>query len=71
MPESTTLLERNTAGVLVEINWLPVTRVTILRVVVGNQSALTEISPERVSDAFQHPFVYLDEYEVTRLLPKP
>jgi hypothetical protein len=63
------LLHRSNAGVEVGVVYTG-DETLILTVGVDGASAATIVPPARVLDAFEHPFVYLDDAQVERLFPK-
>lgn len=67
----TTLLERDTAGLHVEVTWLPITDTLVLRAINGDFYATATIPADRALDAFDHPTIYLDDSDVARLFPRP
>lgn len=67
----TTLLQRDTAGFHVEINWLPITETVVLAARRGDATAAVTVAPERARDAFEHPTVYLNDSQVAQLFPRP
>jgi len=64
----TTLLERETGGVRVTLLY---DGSPVLTVRVGEQVAFLAVTPAKALDAFHHPFAYLSDEQVTRLLPRP
>lgn len=65
----TELLHRSNAGVEVDVIYTGDDNL-ILAVGVNGASASTIVPPGRVLDAFDHPFVYLDDVQIDRLFPK-
>lgn len=64
----TELLHRSNAGVEVDVIYTG--NDLILAVGVNGASASTLVPPGRVLDAFDHPFVYLNDAQVAQLFPK-
>lgn len=67
----TTLLQRDTAGLHVQIDWLPTLDEVALNVRRGDECAATLVPRDRVLDAFDHPTVYLNDAQVDLLFPRP
>lgn len=66
----TALLVRDTAGLHVEVNYLPIIGMLALNVRHGDACAAVTIAPDRALDAFDHPTVYLNDAQVAQLFPK-
>ncbi len=64
------LLVRDTAGLHVEIRWLPITETIVLHVEHGGETAARTVRPEQVRDAFDHPLFYLSDRQVEQLFPR-
>ena len=64
------ILHRNTAGLDVSVNYLPITATLVLRVECNGETAAVTIEPERVRDAFEHPAVYLNDAQVAKLFAR-
>jgi hypothetical protein len=67
------LLTRTNAGITVDVGYEAVSGTLTLAVGVAKPEEgilveTAEIAPERVLDAFHHPFVYLNEEQTHRLL---
>lgn len=71
MSEQTTLLERNTAGLHVEVKWLPITDIVVLAVgTSGGEQAAVTVPHAEALEAFAHPTVYLNDAQVAALFPR-
>lgn len=57
----TALLERDTAGLHVEVNWLPIMGTLALNVRCDDWSRGVFIPNDKAFDAFNHPFSYLPD----------
>jgi hypothetical protein len=66
----TILIERNTAGLQVEVKWLKITDTLVLHVEQNGVDAAVTIKPDRVFDAFAHPAMYLSKAQVEQLFAR-
>jgi hypothetical protein len=68
----TTLLDRTTGGLTVEIRWLPITETLVLAARTGDcpEGVSHTLAPDRVLDAFGHPMSYLSDAQVDKLFPE-
>jgi len=55
------LMERNTAGLRVELRYIGETKVTGIWVTLGEKFNWTPVEPEHVLDAFHHPYCYIPQ----------
>jgi hypothetical protein len=63
------MLERTDAGLDVSVNYDPLDKVVILLCVREGVVAFTEVPPEKVRDAFDHPACYLAPEQMSLLNP--
>jgi len=66
----TTLMERNTAGLRVELRWLPTTRLVVLQCEAGGEQAAVTVQPERALEAFNHPALFLNDAQLKTIFTR-
>lgn len=63
----TLVLDRESSGIRVEVEWLPITETGVVRVAVDGVSMAATVERERLIDAYTHPMLYLAPAQVAAL----
>ena len=67
LPPSNVLMERETAGLKVEVCWVPILDMATLRVTYDGREAHQRIDKASALDAFDHPVLYLLDEQLAEL----
>ena len=61
------LLDRTTAGLRVQVAWLPVMQMGVVQCSVEDQVFSASVERDKLLDAFEHPMLYLSPAQIEAL----